>query len=247
MRYANGDTVDRAFQREVLERTIAAAREAGAGGLVIFDLDSTLLDNRTRQAAILREFGAQRSLDALTRSMPEHFTSWSMADAMRHAGLDEAGIAAHEREAKDHWRERFFTSAYCALDVPNPGAVEFVVDVLSAGAQVAYVTGRDESMREGTLACFARERMPLPDDARVRLLCKPSVDVTDDSWKSRALPLVEALGDVVAAFDNEPAHVNTYAARWPGALVVHLATDHSGRRIPLAPGVPSVADFVRSI
>ena len=36
---------------------------------------------------------------------------------------------------------------------------------------------------------------------------------------------VERLGPVVAAFDNEPAHVNLYARRWPAALVVHVDTD----------------------
>jgi hypothetical protein len=50
---------------------------------------------------------------------------------------------------------------------------------------------------------------------------------------------------VVAAFDNEPAHVNGYAAAWPGALCVHLETDQSGRGVEVDPRVPSIGDFSR--
>jgi hypothetical protein len=50
---------------------------------------------------------------------------------------------------------------------------------------------------------------------------------------------------VVAAFDNEPAHVNLYARAWPLALCVHLDTDHSGRPIEVLERVPSIRDFRR--
>ena len=37
--------------------------------------------------------------------------------------------------------------------------------------------------------------------------------------------------------------MNLYARRWPGALVVHLDTDHSARPIEVLPGIPAIADF----
>jgi hypothetical protein len=67
----------------------------------------------------------------------------------------------------------------------------------------------------------------------------------DDAWKTRACALVDALGPVAAAFDNEPAHVNLYAVAWPDARCVHVDTDHSPREIDVLPGIPSVLDLRR--
>jgi hypothetical protein len=50
-------------------------------------------------------------------------------------------------------------------------------------------------------------------------------------------------GVVIAAFDNEPAHINGYRESFPEAESVHLATDHSLRDIPVLPGIPSIRDF----
>jgi hypothetical protein len=54
---------------------------------------------------------------------------------------------------------------------------------------------------------------------------------------------VDGLGRVAVAFDNEPTHVNAYARAWPGAIVIHLDTDHSPRPVEVLPGIPSIADF----
>src|SRR5262249_14995801 len=162
---------------------LAAAAGAGQGGLVVFDLDSTLLDNRPRQARILREFGAARGLEVLARARPEHFTSWSIAEAMRVAGLPDAEAELLHREAKAFWRDRFFTSAYCVEDIPIRGAVDFTCAVRDSGARIAYVTGRHLQMGPGTVACFEREGFPLPDGERVHLLLKPDFETTDDAWK----------------------------------------------------------------
>lgn len=241
--YLQGEAIDRDQQRRILEAALEEAAAAGRGGVVVFDLDSTLLDNRTRQARILREFGAARGLPALQAARPEHFTSWNLGDAMRAAGLDPAEVERHLREGREFWRARFFTSEYCEGDRPVGGAVGFVRAVVERGAQVAYVTGRHTAMEAGTVACFAREGFPLPDGAGVHLLHKPEDELGDDEWKLQALGRLDRLGQVVAAFDNEPAHINGYAARYPGALCVRLATDDSGRAIPLAPGIARIASF----
>jgi len=100
-------------------------------------------------------------------------------------------------------------------------------------------------MAAGTLAVFGRLGFPPPDQDRVRLLMKPEAPLSDDEWKALAAARVARLGPVVAAFDNEPAHVNGYAMAWPDARCVHLDTDHSPRPIAVLPQVPSIADFRR--
>ena len=232
-------------QRRLLEEALDRARAVGDRGVLVFDLDSTVFDNRPRQARIFAELGDARALVALQQIRPEHFTSWSLVAAMRRAGLDEPTLRELADEARAFWRERFFTSRYCHLDRAIAGARAFLEAVAGSGAVVAYVTGRHIGMREGTVAAMAREGFPVPDGAKVQLLLKPGFEEDDDAWKLRAHALVAALGEVVAVFDNEPAHLNGYAARFPKALAVHLATDHSERPIPLAPGLPSIRDFRR--
>jgi hypothetical protein len=222
---------------------LKVAAELGPRGVLVFDLDSTVFDNRPRQARILREFGADKGLAALTRCAPEHWTSgWDMKAAMVACGLSSAEAEAHYKDAKTWWGARFFTSRYCIDDVAVPGAPEFLHAAVKTTANVAYVTGRHEEMRAGTVECFGRCGMPGPG-GNVHLIMKPTLREDDDAWKRTAHARVETLGKLIAAFDNEPTHANDYAHRFPHAMVVHLATDHSGRPVELHERVVSVPHF----
>ncbi len=218
--------------------------EAGPGGVVVFDLDSTLLDNRPRQALILQLFGAQHGLRSLESTRPEHWQSWDIDEAMANAGLAPDEVARWSSAAKQFWRERFFTSEYCALDGAIGGAVDFVGEVRRRGAHVAYCTGRHEAMRAGTVQSFERLGFALPGDG-VSLSMKPAVTESDVAFKERACATLGAIGRVVAVFDNEPMHVNIYARAFPDARLIHLTTDHSRRPVTLSPRATPIADFRR--
>jgi beta-phosphoglucomutase-like phosphatase (HAD superfamily) len=231
-------------QPAILLAALARVREGGPRAVAVFDLDSTLLDNRPRQAAILRAYGRAAGVPALRRARPEHFGSWNLGDALAAAGLDPVEVGRHAHPFREFWEERFFTSRYCRPHVPVPGAAQFVRAVRAAGARIAYVTGRPEhAMREGTLRVLRRHALPLPDGEAVTLLMKPGEGLLDDAWKAVARDAVEARGTPVLVMDNEPAHVNAYARAWPHALAVHLDTDHSGRRVEVDPAIPSVLDL----
>lgn len=230
-------------QGRILAAALARARAAAPDGVAVFDLDSTLLDNRPRQARIVRDFGRSAGLPALLGALPEHWRGWDLEAALLAAGLHPRDVRRHHGAFRRFWAERFFTSAYCALDVPLAGAAEFVRAVAAAGARVAYVTGRPAWMEDGTLQVFRRFGFPPPDGSRAHLLMKPGDGLSDDAWKVLARETVDGLGPVVVAFDNEPTHVNAYARAWPGALAVHLDTDHSPRPEEVLPTIPSIADF----
>jgi len=232
------------YDPTVLERVLLRVA-ALPGAVVVFDLDSTLLDNKPRQARILREFGAAHGIAALAAARPEHWVDWSITHAMANAGLDSDEVARWAEAAKQFWRERFFTSEYCRDDEPIAGARDYLAAVAAAGAIIAYCTGRHEPMRAGTVESFARLGYPLPGP-RVQLLMKPVFELSDDDWKLEAYARLRQLGGVVAVFDNEPTHVNGYRAGFPDATVVHLATDDSGRPVTVANGVVSIRDFRRS-
>jgi hypothetical protein len=227
----------------LLARVIEEARARGRDAVVAFDLDSTLLDNRPRQARILREYGALHRIEALAGHHAEHWQGWDARIAMRQSGVSSELIEAHIAPFRAFWREKFFTSEYCVDDRPIAGAPAYVARVLAAGARVFYVTGRHEEMRRGTVVCFERTGFAVPDGQSIELLMKPALEEHDDLYKIRTYDALRERGTVVAAFDNEPAHINGYRDAFPDAITVHLATDHSMRDIPLKDGIPSIRDF----
>jgi hypothetical protein len=231
-----------AAARALLQEVIDRCHRPRA--VVVFDLDSTLLDNKPRQARIMAEYGREHGAPALAGSRREHWTGgWDFRVAMRNAGLPEAEIEAHAEPYRELWRERFFTSEHCRVDEPTAGAVAFVKAVRDAGGRVLYLTGRHEGMRAGTEDCFARVGLPRPDGDAVQLWMKPSLEEDDDGFKARVHVELPRAGVVQAVFDNEPTHVNEYRRGLPDALVIHLATDHSLREVFVLPGIPSIADF----
>jgi hypothetical protein len=236
--------LERAEAAALLRQVLDRAGELGERGIVAFDLDSTLLDNRPRQAQILREYGLARELAALEAHVAEHWRGWDARIAMANSGLPVELIEQHIGPFRAFWKDRFFTSEYCTVDREIPGAAAYVRQVLSCGARVLYVTGRHEEMRAGTVTCFERTGLACPDGRTVELLMKPTLDEHDDAYKLRTYATLRARGQMVAAFDNEPAHINGYREAFPEAVIVHLATDHSMREIPVAPGIPSIHDFV---
>jgi len=235
----------RAVDQEVLERVLAKAAQLGSAGLVIFDLDSTLLDNKPRQARIVREAGRSLGEPRLDGCAPEHFTDWSVDKPLQRLGIRDEELPDLVPAVRRYWRHRFFTSEYCVDDIAIAGAVRFVDEVRSLGSRVVYCTGRHEQMRQGTVACFAREGFPVPDGAQVHLLMKPNLEEHDDEFKVRSRQPLAALGTVIAAFDNEPIHINSYFEHFRDAQCVHMLTDDSARGIAPHPEIPSIRDFRR--
>ena len=225
--------------RNVLDRATAA----GEKGLLVFDLDSTVFDNRPRQSRILREYGKARGLAALQACETKHWDSgWDLKAAMISCGLSAELTEKNYHDAKNFWGARFFTSEYCVDDIEVPGAPQYLAAAMKTGAQVVYVTGRHEEMRAGSVKCMEKCKMPVPG-TRVTLVMKPTLRESDDAYKVTAHSELQKMGTVIAAFDNEPTHANDYAKRFGDATVIHLATDHSGRPVELLPRIISVPDL----
>ncbi len=235
----------RADWPRMLEGVLAQCAKHKRAGLLAFDLDSTLFDNRPRQAKIVREFGAARALLPLTACQPFHFTNgWDLKAACVAAGLSVAETDSQYNALKAFWAERFFSSEYCEDDIEIVGAPRFVHACIQAGATVAYCTGRHEGMREGTVRALKKCGFPLPNEGTaVSLLMKPTQPESDDAYKREAHAQLASMGQLIAAFDNEPTHINDYAAAFPNSVPVHLATDHSGRTMQLHERTISIPHF----
>ena len=237
-----GARARRAGQTRILRSALQAIRPDRP--VAAFDLDSTVLVNKQRQARIVREYGERIGDTRLLACTVQAVPSWHLSETLRLCGLAEPEIANLVPGLRDFWRERFFTSEYCRSDTAVPGAPEFVRAAVDAGAEVVYVTGRPVGMREGTLEAFQRQGFPLPDGKSVQLWLKPDLADDDDRWKEICQARLKELRGLACAFDNEPTHVNGYKRSFPQASVVHLDTDHSGRPVEVLPEIPSILDFV---
>ena len=210
---------------------------------IVFDLDSTLLDNKERNAVIMREFAQAHHEPQLAIASARHFPDWSAKNSMRSMGLDESKINALLDAHWAFWSERFFTSEYCRFDIAVPGAQTFVQSILRAGGDICYLTGRHEGMRDGTQLSLQKLGFPLPGSDRVTLLMKRDQDEPDDSYKAHALESLRSGPPVLAAFDNEPTHINSYRTAFSDAICVHLFTDHSMREVKLLDKIYSIYNF----
>jgi len=213
--------------------------------IVMFDLDSTLIDNRTRNARIMREFGALNNIAILGNAKPEHWHDWSVQNAMSNIGLSALAIESIVEPFNEFWTERFFTSHYCKYDTEVTGAVNFVTDVQRSGGIIRYLTGRHEAMRTGTLNSLRSLGFPVPESDDVALIMKPEQSIPDDEYKQQALVQFDTKSGILAAFDNEPEHINSYRVAFPKATCIHLQTDHSLYPARLLGGIVSIADFTR--
>jgi HAD superfamily, subfamily IIIB (Acid phosphatase) len=237
-----GSRADRGSQASVLRQALVSIRPERPAAA--FDLDSTLLMNKVRQARIVREYGEQHGDARLARCAPDFVVSWDLRDTAKLCGLTPDEAEQAYAAMKDFWRDRFFTSEYCQDDTPVAGAREFLDAVARKGGEILYITGRHQEMGPGTVESFRRAGFPLPDQKRVQLWLKPQPADDDDRWKEICHARLQELSGLACAFDNEPTHVNAYKRAFPQAVVVHLDTDHSRRPVEVLADIPSIHDFV---
>jgi hypothetical protein len=213
--------------------------------VVVFDLDGTLMDNRPRTIAILRDF-AERCrdrdpvlADRLVTAQP-HDLEYLLSDSLERLGAHRHELVA---EMQAFWRERFFADSHLVHDVAVPGAVAFVRACYDAGAILVYLTGRDlPLMGIGTFASLRDLGFPIGVPA-TELVLKPDASMPDEAFKRALAPELARVGHVVAAFDNEPANCNVMLAHYPDAHVVFVDTQHMPGAPPLDAGVCVVSDF----
>jgi len=213
--------------------------------ILVFDLDSTLLDNRERSAKIMREFGELNNESRLMQAKAKHWQDWSARNAMTAIGLPQTDIDRLIDDYLTFWKTTFFTSEYCQFDTQIAGAAAFVTELKQAGGIIRYLTGRHEGMRAGTMRSLKKLGFPVPDLNKSDLIMKPSQTTSDDDFKKNAMQQLDKESAVFAAFDNEPFHINAYRSAYPKAVCVHLHTDHSMRPIRLLGGIVSIDNFVR--
>ncbi len=215
---------------------------------MVFDLDGTLMDNRPRTCAILREFAetlgpGDADIAARLKAAAPDELAYLLTDSLVRFGIVRTDLVAR---AEAFWRDRFFADDHLRHDVEVPGAVAFAHACYEAGATLVYLTGRDlPLMGIGSFRSLRDLGFPIGVPG-TELVLKPDAQMPDEAFKRLEAPKLARVGRVVAVFDNEPANCNTLLAVNPGCKSVLLDTQHLPGAPPLDSGVLVVADFKMS-
>ncbi len=236
-----------AQQQALMSRIVARCkgREGEPSPVVVFDLDGTLMDNRPRTLAILKELAhelrgeAHSSADRIAAAEAAEL-AYLLADSMKKLGVEHPGLV---ERAEEFWKARFFSDHYLKHDVAIAGAVELAKACYEAGAVLVYFTGRDlPLMGLGSFQSLRDLGFPI-GIVGTELVCKPDAKIPDELFKRSEGPKLRRVGRVVAAFDNEPGNCNAFVEMSPEADVVFVDTQHLPGAPPLHAGVHIVADF----
>lgn len=242
-------SLDRLGQSQLLRGLLDRARDCRARGVhpvFVFDLDGTLLDNRPRSAAILKELAehwSERHPELSARVGAAHVDHlvYLFSDNLGRLGVEHPELV---EEAMSFWRNRFFRDAYLVHDVAVAGAVDYVKAVYETGANVVYLTGRDlPLMGLGSWSSLRELGFPI-GRVGTELVCKPDASIHDETYKEGVAPSLSRLGEVIASFDNEPGNCNAFSRAFPKCASVLLDTQHfPSSPAPLSEVIP-IVDFV---
>lgn len=226
-------------------------RVAAAGQLpvVIFDLDDTLFETRTRSAAIIREFGDQNGDARLKAARYEH-VRFGLEDTLAEAGLTQAEIAGDlGRQVRRFWSPRFFNGTHYHHDTALAGSIAYVNRLHGLGAKIVYLTGRKAVAKAASLEALRVAGFPIGD--RTTIFVKPDQvpgqpKLETAEWKGETTrDEIVPMGTLVAAFDNEPVNCNALRENVPAtARVIFLDTLWKPDSPPLLQPIVTIRDYV---
>ncbi len=222
---------------QILAKILAEVKTVGIGNCAaVFDLDSTLFCVSPRSQAILRDlaadprfqsrFPAASRILASARILP---TEYGIKQALFRTGLSPSQDLVET--VRSYWRQYFFSNSHMHHDLMYPGAHEFVTRVHEGGADVYYLTGRNETlMRDGTMVNL--KTWNFPDLPFERVMMKPNDQDSDENFKEQKLKDLSARYKRIWFFENEPVIIHQVRRELPDLRIVFIDSAHSGKANP---------------
>lgn len=218
--------------------------------LVLLDLDSTLYEVAPRSLKILKEWletspAIPTELRTALEDLKLYQMGYSVKDTLRNIGFP-VKTPEFEKIAEDikvFWWDRFFTSNYLLHDCPYPGAVEYANALYDAGADLCYLTGRDNTrMRKGTEQNLVRDGFPYFTQG-TRLIMREHAHWSDALHKTHQIQLLSNESHLVASFENEPINLVEMSKIAPQALHVFVDTVCSDTLVELGQNLYRIKGF----
>jgi hypothetical protein len=238
--------------KALLEQILTEIRQfksRGVASLVVFDLDSTLFDVGPRLERILTDFAKIPDFQKRFPDQIQHFKNikferrdWGIKNMLIRAGLDHHH-PEFEEAVRDFWREHFFSNEYLKYDRPYAGAVKYVQSLAEAGAELAYLTGRDVH-RMGTGSEQVLRDWDFPLSERAQLVLKPHRSMDDALFKKdwfNSLPVGQFAK--VWFFENEPVNIRLIQECNLDIDIIFFDSTHSGKAAT-PENIPAIMHFL---
>lgn len=245
-------------QKEVLAevaRRVSKVRSASgvsAHPMVLLDLDSTLYEVGPRTFEILRRWVDSEESEEfpetriLLQRLQQNHVGYSLRDTFQ-ALAEDCGSHPEVESAlpriRSFWADRFFSDAFLPYDHPYAGAAKFARDLHELGAEIAYLTGRDEpNMGIGTRENLIRDGFPWNLE-RTHLILKADSEFPDLDHKKGAADFIKKRGPLIASFENEPINLVALYELFPDAMHVFVETVCSEHQAIPARGLYRILGF----
>ena len=209
-----------------VERTVAEGRIP----VVIFDIDDTLVTTNYRKYEAMMAVAAAMSAPYPNEAARIGALSiddvWNIYDVKTLLVSLNIGNAPFIESFGKTWLREFLKSDSLTLDRALPGAVEHVKLLLSNGAKIVYMTGRDEpNMGLGTRKSM--NSLGFPMGKNTLLILKSDEAIPDVDYKKDKFSEIARMGEIVAGYENEPVNINAFVDYFPGMTPVFLRTMNS--------------------
>jgi len=215
--------------------------------VVIFDLDDTLFYSSSRSMIIFKELinsprFKQRYTEQLLKiaQIKESKIQYSIKETFLKSGITDENFI---NDALIFWKSKFFTNDYVKEDTPVEGGREYVLRLRKLGAKIIYLTGRDNTMRSGTIESLRDSGFPI-DGVNSILITKEKFNIPDIDYKKSAFRKIEKIGNVVAFFENEPKNSNAMIEYFQDGIAVLLDIKHSPAPVILNPSAIKVKNYL---
>lgn len=199
---------------------------------IVFDIDSTLLNNRRRNLEIFRDFGRREKIEKLIALKEEMIQNWLIPVTLKNAGFSKLESIQLFPKLNEFWRKAFFSPDYCHFDEPIEGASEFLSLVSKRGFNVIYCTGRHLEMAEATRKSLNSFGFPTEGE-KIRWYFKPQQAMHDFEYKEAACKEIVSRFPIAAVFENEPKNLQMMGEVFSSAIPVLLDTDCFHPTFPL--------------
>lgn len=175
-------------------RRIKAA-DPGRRCVVFFDLDNTLFETRARTLHVLGLWDAAHGTS--------HFAGLELAHVGWNAQetCEALGLSAIADDVQTFWDDAFWSGVHFDRDLVMTDLAKLARDAELAGAEVHYLTGRIDALRDASRGQLERAGLPLASDRHLHL--KPDLDTRTSPFKAEVLHATMASGAFVGWFATD--------------------------------------------
>lgn len=233
MARADAGPVDgRAWMQDAIA-DIRSRVAAGESVKVVFDMDDTLWDNRGRTVALAHQFDEANGTH-LFDSLELKQVGKDGYETARNLGLSREDARAFSR----YWQTHVYEAGSNQHDLPNTEIQDLARQAKEAGAEVMYLTGRNETEREGSLAEL--QRFGLPDADHDHLVMKPRKSDSTPDYKVDRLNEWISRGDTHYSWFITESRRDLSAVQRAGLEIPTVLVDHPKERNgePVDPSTP---------